>query len=326
MTPNNEVLRIFSGIAEDIAVFKKATNKADAEYAQAVEIAKEKAREYKDERGELAKRKDKARSAHKADIFSADTTFVMNMQKCHIPLMRDYLRKYLCSAPDASFMATLSYYRQFNLTMTKTELNNLLNMAGGNYIALKCLATVAKDCGGWKVDTPSAEQFEKDIALLEGRMTQRPVLWHDTEHHKAACETRDTSSATSRAEAIRALKAYGIENGEDTIGWKATSMELLGAKASFDTVVGRIEEMMERWSTGFTPSVSSYANELKKAGIDGEAAAQIGEVMQQVDAANIANSAKVKSGEAEKIARQIGERHSKAARESKAILEAYENQ
>lgn len=322
MTPNNEVLRIFSGIAEDIAVFKKATNKADAEYAQAVEIAKEKAREYKDERGELQRRKDKARSAHKAEIFAADTSLVMNMQKCHIPLMRDYLRKYLCSAPDASFMATLSYYRQFNLTMTKTELNNLLNMAGGNYIALKCLATVAKDCGGWKVDTPSAEQFEKDIALLEGRMTQRPVLWHDTEHHHAACETRDTSSATSRAEAIRALKAYGIENGEDTV-WKATSIDLLGAKGTFDEVVGRIDEMMERWSTGFVPSVSSYANELKKAGIDGEAAAQIGEVMQQVDAAHIADSAKVKSGEAEKIAQQIGVHHSKANAEAKKVLEAY---
>lgn len=320
---NTALQRIFTDMMADIKKYQREATDADKVYTGKMEKAREESKAYKDEAAALQKRREDAKFHHNGALFAADTSFVNSMSS-NVSYMRDYLKTYLCSAPDPAFMSVLSYYKQFGLEMSRTELDSLLNMANGSYIGLKALASVAKECGGWKVSTPDATEFEKDIAAIEQRMTHRPVLWHDHEYHKAACETRDTSSAMSREEAVRALKAYGIANADSTIDWKATSLELLGAKGTFDALVGRISEMYDRWSTGFVPEVSAYTDELKQMGITGDMAEQAGEVMRKVDAAAAAASAKVDSDAAEKIARQIAERHSKAAKESKAILEAYD--
>lgn len=83
-----------------------------------------------------------------------------------IDLMRDDLAAWVSEPGDPAFLAQIKAYRDFDLSLSRTELEALVAGAGGNYVCLRCLDTLAGK-SGLRVSVPSVEDFGKDLERIK---------------------------------------------------------------------------------------------------------------------------------------------------------------
>ena len=79
-----------------------------------------------------------------------------------VDLMRDALACWVSEPGDPAFLAQISAYKDFGLTLSKTELEALVAGAAGNYVCLRCLDKLAQK-SGFKVSVPSVDDFGRDL-------------------------------------------------------------------------------------------------------------------------------------------------------------------
>ena len=79
-----------------------------------------------------------------------------------VDLMRETLACWVSEPGDPAFLAQISAYKDFGLTLSKTELEALVEGAAGNYVALRCLDTLAHK-SGFRVNIPSVNDFGRDL-------------------------------------------------------------------------------------------------------------------------------------------------------------------
>ena len=79
-----------------------------------------------------------------------------------VDLMRETLACWVSEPGDPAFLAQISAYKDFGLTLSKTELEALVEGAAGNYVALRCLDTLAHK-SGFRVNIPSVNDLGRDL-------------------------------------------------------------------------------------------------------------------------------------------------------------------
>lgn len=83
-----------------------------------------------------------------------------------VDLMRDALTTWVSEAGDPAFLAQISAYKDFGLSLSKTELEALISGAGGNYVCLRCLDKLAEK-SGFRVSVPSVDDFGRDLEQIK---------------------------------------------------------------------------------------------------------------------------------------------------------------
>ena len=83
-----------------------------------------------------------------------------------VDLMRDALAAWVSEPGDPAFLAQISAYKDFGLSLSKTELEALISGAGGNYVCLRCLDKLAEK-SGFRVSVPSVDDFGRDLEQIK---------------------------------------------------------------------------------------------------------------------------------------------------------------
>ena len=83
-----------------------------------------------------------------------------------VDLMRDALTAWVSEAGDPAFLAQIKAYKDFDLTLSRTELEALIAGAGGNYVCLRCLDKLAEK-SGFRVSVPSVDDLGQDLEQIK---------------------------------------------------------------------------------------------------------------------------------------------------------------
>lgn len=83
-----------------------------------------------------------------------------------VDLMRETLACWVSEPGDPAFLAQISAYKDFGLSLSKTELEALISGAGGNYVCLRCLDKLAEK-SGFRVSVPSVDDFGRDLEQIK---------------------------------------------------------------------------------------------------------------------------------------------------------------
>lgn len=153
-----------------------------------------------------------------------------------VDLMRDALASWVSEAGDPAFLAQISAYKDFGLTLSKTELEALVEGAGGNYVCLRCLDKLAQK-SGFKVSVPSVDDFGRDLEQIKrgfwGLRMYAPMGGGDA------------------TELLPDMVTYnGLQMGRPTVG--NVTLAWQGAK----NLDKHLEEIRGRWSSNVQPMVT----------------------------------------------------------------------
>lgn len=83
-----------------------------------------------------------------------------------VDLMKETLACWVSEPANPVFLAQIKAYWDFDLSLSRTELEALVAGAGGSYVGLRCLDTLAGR-SGLRVSVPSVEDFGKDLERIK---------------------------------------------------------------------------------------------------------------------------------------------------------------
>lgn len=109
----------------------------------------------------MEKQKQEAKREYRAQLLNTFNEMWMDVG-VEVDLMRDALACWVSEPGDPAFLAQISAYKDFGLTLSKTELEALVAGAAGNYVCLRCLDKLAQK-SGFKVSVPSVDDFGRDL-------------------------------------------------------------------------------------------------------------------------------------------------------------------
>lgn len=113
----------------------------------------------------MEKQKQEAKREYRAQLLNTFNEMWMDVG-VEVDLMRDALTAWVSEPGDPAFLAQISAYKDFDLSLSKTELEALVEGAAGNYVALRCLDTLARK-SGLRVNIPSVDSFGKDLETIK---------------------------------------------------------------------------------------------------------------------------------------------------------------
>lgn len=153
-----------------------------------------------------------------------------------VDLMRDALAAWVSEPGDPAFLAQISAYKDFGLSLSKTELEALVEGAGGNYVCLRCLDKLAQK-SGFKVSVPSVDDFGRDLEQIKrgfwGLRMYAPMGGGDA------------------TELLPDMVTYnGLQMGRPTVG--NVTLAWQGAR----NLDKRLEEIKGRWANSVQPMVT----------------------------------------------------------------------
>lgn len=179
---NKEVKKVFSDIHGEFARYQAAVSSALSVYRRDLEAAKRTAAQYKDEAGELSRRKEGLIATARSKIGEADKALHDAVTMIYLPKLREAMSDYICKRADRGYMDGLRDLLTFNLTLSRAELAGYILGADNNYTALRALQAVAQR-SGYQLTVPSADDYQGDIDRIE-RAVRVPVMYapHDFQH------------------------------------------------------------------------------------------------------------------------------------------------
>lgn len=238
---DKSVKSIFDGIERDIDNYKDSVTGLMQAYRSNIETAKREAAKYKDEDAIFAAKKERCAAAAYSEIERADKSLVRSVKQ-RVEKLRTELASYVCEEPSLGFMRQLEWYRSFNIKVTLSEIKSLLVRAGGNYLSLKALQSLA-ETAGYTVIVPDAQVFEDDIESIEGVMLA-PLRWVDIEHMHEALEIFPN------------MPQFRADGTPVDLGYKPDFTSVLMRSSSLDELHKKIDAMQDRWTTDFVPKIS----------------------------------------------------------------------
>lgn len=154
-----------------------------------------------------------------------------------IDLMRDALAAWVSEAGDPAFLAQIKAYKDFDLTLSRTELEALVAGAGGDYVCLRCLDKLAEK-SGFRVSVPSVDVLSQDLETIKqgfwGLRLYAPLGGGDA------------------TELLPDMVTYsGLQMGRPTVG--NVTLAWQGAK----NLDKHLEEIRGRWSSNVQPMVTA---------------------------------------------------------------------
>ena len=153
-----------------------------------------------------------------------------------IDLMREALAAWVSEAEDPAFLAQIKAYKDFDLTLSRTELEALVAGAGGNYVCFRCLDKLAER-SGFRVSVPSVDVLSKDLEQIKrdfwGLRMYAPMGDGDA------------------TELLPDMVTYnGLQMGRPTVG--NVTLAWQGAR----NLDKHLEEIRGRWSSSVQPMVT----------------------------------------------------------------------
>lgn len=208
-------------------------------YGNGVARAKQEAAAFKDEAGELVKRKAPLIAATRQSIKARDEAFASVVNAEVIKLKKE-LSRYLTAPADPALLEQLTVYQNFGVKMSKEELKAFIAQAEGNYIALRVIQRVAAD-SGFTVTIP--EGFEDDLNKIAA-LGRVPSMYCPTDY---------------LAEGKEVLPDIPHFADDGTVAYSADRPDnifLLIRAGGFNSARKELSEISEKWSTAFVPTIS----------------------------------------------------------------------
>lgn len=183
----------------------------------------------------MEKQKQEAKREYRAQLLNTFNEMWMDVG-VEVDLMRDALAAWVSEPGDPAFLAQISAYKDFGLTLSKTELEALVEGAGGNYVCLRCLDKLAQK-SGFKVSVPSVDDFGRDLEQIKrgfwGLRMYAPMGGGDA------------------TELLPDMVTYnGLQMGRPTVG--NVTLAWQGAR----NLDKRLEEIKGRWANSVQPMVT----------------------------------------------------------------------
>ena len=240
---NKEVKRIFSDIHGEFANYQTAIASVLSAYRRDLEAAKRTAAQYKDEAGELSRRKEGLIAAARSKVSEADKALHDAVMMIYLPKLREALSDYVCKRADRDYMDSLRDVWDFNLSLSRAELAGYILGADGNYTALRALQAVAKR-SGYRLTVPSADNYQGDIDRIE-RAVRVPVMYAPHDYLHEALEVLPDRPV------FRADGSYYTTGRPD-------SVYLIMRKQEFESAMNAVTEAGTRWSMDFVPEITAF--------------------------------------------------------------------
>ena len=79
--------------------------------------------------------------------------------------LRDELKRCVLTPPDPALLAQLRAVRDFNLTLSRAEIEGFASAAKGNILTLRCIAEIAER-SGYRMTFTSVDDFSKDLDAI----------------------------------------------------------------------------------------------------------------------------------------------------------------
>lgn len=240
---NKNIQKVFSGIHGEFANYQAAVASALSAYRRDLEAAKRTAAQYKDEAGELSRRKEGLIAAARSKIGEADKALHDAVMMIYLPKLREALSDYVCKRADRGYMDSLRDVWDFNLSLGRAELAGYILGADGNYTALRALHAVAKR-SGYRLTVPSADDYQGDIDRI-GRAVRVPVMYapHDYLHEAL--------------EVLPDRPVFRVDGSFYTTG-RPDSVFLTLRAQEFENSLKAVTEAGERWSVDFVPEITAF--------------------------------------------------------------------
>ena len=240
---NKEVKKVFSDIHGEFTSYQTVVASALSVYRRDLESAKRTAAQFKDEAGELSRRKEGLIAAARSKVSEADKALHDAVTMIYLPKLREALSDYVCKRADRGYMDALRDARDFDLSLSRAELAGYILGADNNYTALRALQAVAQR-NGYRLTVPSADDYQGDIDRIE-RAVRVPVMYapHDYLH--------EALDVLPDRPVFRADGSYYTTGRPD-------SVYLVLRKQEFESAMNAVTEAGTRWSVDFVPEITAF--------------------------------------------------------------------
>lgn len=240
---NKNIQKVFDDIHGEFTSYQTVVASALSVYRRDLESAKRTAAQFKDEAGELSRRKEGLIAAARSKVSEADKTLHDAVTMIYLPKLREALSDYVCKRADRGNMDSLRDVWDFDLSLSRAELAGYILGADGNYTALRALHAVAKR-SGYRLTVPSADDYQGDIDRIE-RAVRVPVMYAPHDYLHEALEV------LSDRPVFRADGSYYTTGRPD-------SVYLVLRKQEFESAMNAVTEAGTRWSVDFVPEITAF--------------------------------------------------------------------
>lgn len=240
---NKNIQKVFGDIHGEFARYQAAVASALSAYRRDLEAAKRTAAQYKDEAGELSRRKAGLITTARSKIGEADKALHDAVTMIYLPKLRDALSDYVCKRADRGYMDALRDVWDFDLSLSRAELTGYILGADNNYTALRALQAVAKR-SGYRLTVPSADDYQGDIDRIE-RAVRVPLMYAPYDYQHEALEVLPDRPV------FRADGSYYTTGRPD-------SVYLIMRKQEFESAMNAVTEAGTRWSVDFVPEITAF--------------------------------------------------------------------
>lgn len=267
---------IFDEVAAEIDRCNSDRAAVYEDYRKGVAAAEQEAARYKDEAGELAKRKAPliATSRHRIKVIDEH---IASKVGAALPKLKKALSDYLTAPANPALLEQLRVFTDFNVKMSRGELEAFVLKAADNYTALRAIQTVAAN-SGFIVSIP--EGFEEDLETI-AKLGRVPSMWCPAEYLSEGMEV------------LPDIPHFADDGSVAYTSNRPDSIYLLIQSGAFNAARRELTNISEKWSTAFVPKIS----ELKpvKDAATGEIISTLEQHTRAVEAA--AQMADIKSAE-----------------------------
>lgn len=235
---NMSINKSFRNIKGAISAYQTSITNTFNRYKIALDKAKAESGKYKAENEYFAEKKTACANTARAEIESARETLKSTMQG-EVDSLKAELADHLMMRPNSAFLDSLKVYRDYQLELSRAEVEGLIKLNGGAALGYRCLNKVLEDThSNLRVSVPDIADYEADIGLLE-RISTAP-LWSTTENYP---------------EFVSVFNGTQRENAATGITWDRTG--LLISRNDFDSKINKLADMESRWSATVTPSLKT---------------------------------------------------------------------
>lgn len=233
------VKSIFDEVAAEIDRCNADGIAAYEDCRKGITAVKLEAARYKDEAGELAKRKAPliATTRHRLKAIDERRAGVVNAA---VSKLKKALSDHLTAPANPALLSQLRAFTDFNVKMSRAELESFILQAADNYTALRCIQTVAAN-SGFTVTIP--EGFEEDLATIS-KLGRVPSMWCPSDYLSEGMEVLPDIPHFADDGSV----AYSADRPD--------SIYLLIQSGAFNAARRELTNISEKWSRAFVPTIS----------------------------------------------------------------------
>lgn len=196
-----------------------------------------------------------ARNSARLSINAAESTFIEAIRET-INDLSSNLGKYLLTAPSATFVEMVRLYRDFSLVPTQSEVEALIQRAGGNNLGLRLLDDMlVKNHAQYRIRHTEVRDYEADIAALE-ELAKGGYMWCPEdrlgEYNAIYNSVPKTKVFVEGSPRHGGLGGVELDNQAER---NKKQIEFIIAAADCRKKFDAIDDMADRWTTTIPPTV-----------------------------------------------------------------------